>query len=60
MSANQHSVLGETVVSFSRDGLFPYEDEVSAMHIENSALPPVLAALTSAKSELEVSMRFWL
>jgi hypothetical protein len=55
----QNDVLGETVVSFSRDGLFPYEDEVSAMDVGGSALPSALVALTTAKSELEVGLQFF-
>jgi hypothetical protein len=61
MSTNHHpDVLGQTIVSFSRDGIFPDEDEVSAIHVESLALPAALAALTTAKSELEVGISFWL
>lgn len=48
------NVLGRTIVDFSRDGIFPEEDEVSAMHVQSSALPAALNALASAKVDLEV------
>jgi hypothetical protein len=55
MSAAQgQDVLARTIVSFSRDGIFPEEDEVSAMHVQSSALPAALDALAAAKADLEV------
>ena len=51
---SDQDVLGRTIVNFSRDGMFPEEDEVSAMHIQSSALPAALNALASAKVDLEV------
>lgn len=47
-------VLARTIVGFSRDGMFPEEDEVSAIHVQSSALPAALIALASAKVDLEV------
>jgi hypothetical protein len=55
MAAMQdQDVLGRTIVGFSRDGMFPEEDEVSAIHVQSSALPAALNALASAKIDLEV------
>jgi hypothetical protein len=51
----EHDVLGPTIASFSRDGLFPQEDEVSAMHVQSSALPSALRVLVVSKLDLEVS-----
>jgi hypothetical protein len=48
-------VLGRTLVNFSRDGMYPEEDEVAAMQIDGSGLPAALSILAFAKSELEVS-----
>jgi hypothetical protein len=48
-------VLGQAIVGFSRDGMFPEEDEVSAMKVESSALPAALSALAAARADLEVS-----
>jgi hypothetical protein len=50
----EHDVLARTIVGFSRDGVFPEEDEVSAMHVQSSAVPAALNALASAKVNLEV------
>lgn len=47
-------VLANTIVGFSRDGMFPEEDEVSAIHVQSSTLPAALNALASAKVDLEV------
>lgn len=55
-AASGQDVLGRTLVNFSRDGMFPEEDEVSAMQIESSALPAALTVLASAKTDLEVSL----
>jgi hypothetical protein len=56
MSAVQgQDILARTIVGFSRDGMFPEEDEVSAMHVQSSALPAALDALAAAKVDLEVS-----
>jgi hypothetical protein len=55
MSAVQgQDVLARTIVGFSRDGMFPEEDEVSAMHVQSSALPAALDALAATKVDLEV------
>lgn len=53
--SNGQDVLGRTLVNFSRDGMFPEEDDVSAMQVESSALPAALSVLASARSDLEVS-----
>jgi hypothetical protein len=53
-TVQDEDVLGRTIVGFSRDGMFPEEDEVSAMHVQSSALPAALNALASAKVDLEV------
>jgi hypothetical protein len=55
MAAMQdQDILARTIVNFSRDGMFPEEDEVSAIHVQSSALPAALSALASAKVDLEV------
>lgn len=55
MSAVQtQDALAKTVIGFSRDGVFPEEDEVSAMYVQSSALPATLEALAGAKEDLEV------
>ena len=48
-------VLGSILVDFSTKGTFPEEESVSAAPVEESALPGALAALNTAKIELEVS-----
>jgi protein transport protein DSL1/ZW10 len=52
----EQDVLGQAIVNFSRDGVFPEEDEVSAMQIEDSALPGALRILAAVKLDLEVSL----
>lgn len=51
----EQDALGRIIVGFSRDGMFPEEDEVSAMHVQSSALPAAINALAAAKTDLEVS-----
>lgn len=55
--AELQNVLGQTIVNFSRDGVFPEEDAVSAMYVQGSALSVALQAVSSAKAELEVSLQ---
>lgn len=47
-------ILTKTIVGFSRDGIFPEEDKVSATHVQSPALPAALDALASAKADLKV------
>jgi hypothetical protein len=54
-AVQDQDVLARTIVGFSRDGMFPEEDEVSAIHVQSFALPAALNALASAKVDLEVS-----
>jgi protein transport protein DSL1/ZW10 len=55
-AVQDQDVLARTIVGFSRDGMFPEEDEVSAIHVQSSALPAALNALASAKVDLEVRL----
>ncbi|TVY41445.1 hypothetical protein LSUB1_G002283 [Lachnellula subtilissima] len=50
-------VLGSILVDFSTKGSFPEEESVSAARVEESALPGALAALNTAKTELETEIR---
>lgn len=47
-------VLGETIVKFARDGIFPEEDEISKSYVEGTALASALQAVQDARGELEV------
>jgi hypothetical protein len=53
--AKAPSVLGQTIVNFARDGMFPEEDEVSKGYVDGEALASALKAVQTARSELEVS-----
>jgi hypothetical protein len=53
----QH-VLGRAIANFSCDGVFPDEDEVSAMQVDDSLLHGTLGILASAKLDFEVSLQF--
>jgi hypothetical protein len=55
-AVQDQDVLARTIVGFSRDGMFPEENEVSAIHVQSSALPVALNALASAKVDLEVRL----
>ncbi|RDW74090.1 hypothetical protein BP5796_07532 [Coleophoma crateriformis] len=51
------NVLGDTLLQFSRDGVFPDDEAVSAATIETPALPAALQILQNAKDELEAEVR---
>lgn len=50
------SVLGQTIVNFVRDGVFPEDDEVSKSYVEGAALASALNAVVTARAELEVGV----
>jgi len=54
-SAKVHDQLGQVLIDFSTNGAFPEEESVSAAYASKPLLAPALAALSAAKSELEVS-----
>lgn len=54
-SSNVQDQLGRTLVDFAANGTFPEEEAVSAAHVNSSTVSAALAALSSAKAELEVS-----
>jgi hypothetical protein len=54
-TADGQDQLGQVLINFSTNGAFPEEESVSAAYVQKSALAPALAALATARSELEVS-----
>jgi len=48
--------LGQALVSFSVDGLFP-EENISSLALSSDELPEAIQALSDAKSKLEVHFR---
>jgi hypothetical protein len=55
-SANFHDQLGQVLIDFSTNGAFPEEEAVSAAYIQKPLLAPALAALGTARAELEVGV----
>jgi protein transport protein DSL1/ZW10 len=53
-SSDIQARLGQTLIDFSSNGIFPEEEAVSAATLDDSALPAALVALNDAKAELEV------
>ena len=54
-SFNDQDQLGQALVDFSTNGLFPEEEAVSATHVNSSTVSAALAALNAARADLEVS-----
>jgi hypothetical protein len=54
-TADVQDQLGQVLINFSTNGEFPEEESVSAAYVQKSVLAPALAALSIARSELEVS-----
>lgn len=53
-TADGQDQLGQVLINFSTNAAFPEEESVSAAYVQKSALAPALAALATARSELEV------
>lgn len=53
-SAEVQDQLGQVLINFSTNGAFPDEESVSAAYVQKPYLAPALAALSAARSELEV------
>jgi hypothetical protein len=54
-SAAVQDQLGQVLIDFSTNGAFPEEESVSAAYVQQPYLAPALAALSTARSELEAS-----
>jgi hypothetical protein len=54
-SAAVEDQLGQVLIDFSTNGAFPEEESVSAAYVQQPCLAPALAALSTARSELEAS-----
>jgi centromere/kinetochore protein ZW10 len=54
-SAAVQDQLGQVLIDFSTNGAFPEEESVSAAYVQQPHLAPALAALSTARSELEAS-----
>ena len=54
-SAAVQDQLGQVLIDFSTNGVFPEEESVSAAYVQQPHLAPALAALSTARSELEAS-----
>ena len=47
--------LGQVLIDFTTNGAYPEEESVSAAYVQKPYLAPALAALSAARTELEVS-----
>ncbi|KAH8754433.1 hypothetical protein BGZ57DRAFT_933673 [Hyaloscypha finlandica] len=56
-SAAVQDQLGQVLIDFSTNGVFPEEESVSAAYVQQPHLAPALAALSTARSELEAKIR---
>ena len=55
MASTTQDQLGSVLIDFSTKGAFPEEESISAAYVQKPSLAPALAALSAARTELEVS-----
>jgi hypothetical protein len=48
------NVPGQSIANFTRDGVFPADEEVSKSYVEGDVLASALQAVAAARAELEV------